>query len=104
MDKRRIYSRRSKNGLFIQEVKAGFTWGQVRIKKLREDEVEYLPNRLDENLSDPADDDATIVIPFQNENLSAYMELNGTRTVNFFLSSRSVGKFFNFFGFSRCYR
>ncbi|KAF8806685.1 putative hydantoinase/oxoprolinase [Phlegmacium glaucopus] len=54
-----------------REVRAGFTWGQV----------EYLPNRLDENLSD-AEDDATVVIPFQNENLCAYMEKNdGTRTV-----------------------
>ena len=54
---------------------------------MREDEVEYLPNRVvDENLSDDAtDDDPTIVIPFQNENLCAYMELqDGTRTVNSF--------------------
>ena len=72
---------------FIQEVRGGFTWGQVRIKKLREDEVEYLPNRVvDENLSDATDDDdPTIIIPFQNENLCAYMELqDGTRTVNSF--------------------
>ena len=75
---------------FIQEVRGGFTWGQVRIKKLREDEVEYLPNRMvDENLSDAADDDPTMVIPFQNENLCSYMELqDGTRTVNsFFICS-----------------
>ena len=54
------------------------------------DEVEYLlPNRVvDGDLSDAVvqDDDPTIVIPFQNENLCAYMELqDGTRTVNFFL-------------------
>jgi len=65
-----------------REVKPGFTWGEVRIKKLREDEVEYLPNREDENLGDKPDDDATVVIPFQNENLCAYLELqDGTRTV-----------------------
>jgi len=66
-----------------REVRAGFTWGQVRIKKLREDEIEYLPNHVvDENLSDTADDDPTVIIPFQNENLCAYMELrDGTRTV-----------------------
>ena len=66
---------------FIQEVRAGFTWGEVRIKKLREDEVEYLPNHV--NLDDAVDDDPTIVIPFQNENLCAYMELqDGTKKVN----------------------
>lgn len=65
---------------FIQEVRAGFTWGEVRIKKLREDEVEYLPNHVN---SDDAVDDPTIVIPFQNENLCAYMELqDGTKKVN----------------------
>lgn len=81
---------------FIQEVRGGFTWGQVRIKKLREDEVEYLSNRVvDENLSDVADDDPTIVIPFQNENLCAYWELqDGTRTVNPFLTcSKSLASF-----------
>ena len=66
---------------FIQEVRAGFTWGEVRIKKLREDEVEYLPNHV--NSDDAVDDDPTIVIPFQNENLCAYMELqDGTKKVN----------------------
>ena len=80
---------------FIQEVRGGFTWGQVRIKKLREDEVEYLPNVVvDENLNDAADDDPTIVIPFQNENLCAYMELqDGTRTVNSFLNSKLLAGF-----------
>jgi len=64
-----------------REVRAGFTWGQVRIQKLREDEVEYLPSRQNDNLSDD-DEDITVVIPFQNENLCAYKELNdGTRTV-----------------------
>ena len=53
------------------------------------DEVEYLlPNHVvDGDLSDAVvqDDDPTIVIPFQNENLCAYMELqDGTRTVNSF--------------------
>ena len=54
---------------------------------MREDEVEYLPNRVvGENLSDATDDDPTIVIPFQNENLCAYMELqDGTRTVKSFI-------------------
>jgi hypothetical protein len=44
----------------------------------------------DENLNDVGDDDdddLTIVIPFQNENLCAYKESqDGTRTVNLFLS------------------
>jgi len=59
---------------------------------LGEDEIEYLPNRVvDENMSNAAGDDGdnpTIVIPFQNENLCAYMELqDGTKTVNSFLFS-----------------
>jgi hypothetical protein len=50
---------------------------------------------VDENLSDAVDDDPTVVIPFQNENLCAYMELqDGTRTVNpFFPCSKSLGGF-----------
>ena len=62
---------------------------------MREDEVEYLPNVVvDENLNDAADDDSTIVIPFQNENLCAYMELqDGTRTVNSFLNSKLLAGF-----------
>ena len=52
---------------------------------------------VDENLSDPADDDPTVVIPFQNENLCAYMELqDGTRTVNsFFYLFQIIGRLFN---------
>lgn len=74
---------------------------------MREDEVEYLPNRLKENLSDAADDDATVVVPFQNENLCAYMEKNdGTRTVNIFLLLDCLAKLFfeRLLGFSCWYR
>ena len=47
--------------------------------------MEYVSDRQDENLSDTADEDATVVIPFQNENLCAYLELrDGTRKVDFF--------------------
>lgn len=59
---------------------------------MRQDEVEY------ENLSDVAnddDDDPTIVIPFQNENLCAYMELqDGTRTVNIYIIFQTLFFFF----------
>lgn len=66
----------SLNSSTLQEVRAGFTWGQVRIARLTADEVE------DSNGLDPSSeiapaltrDAATMLIPFQNENLCAYAE------------------------------
>ena len=56
----------------LQEVRKGFTWGEVTIVPLLEEEEEdagaapafTLPVRADDKL----------VIPFQNENLYAYIE------------------------------
>jgi hypothetical protein len=72
---------------------------------LREDEVEYLPSSVDDNSSDLVDDDTTIVIPFQNENLCAYMEKkDGTRTVNPFFIFYDRFSEFSFLKSARCYR
>ncbi|KAK7437584.1 hypothetical protein VKT23_018482 [Stygiomarasmius scandens] len=53
-----------------REVRAGFTWGGIRIARLRDDELE------DASLSTDSDAglDDQMVIPFQNENLAAYIE------------------------------
>ncbi|KAF8990607.1 hypothetical protein BDQ17DRAFT_1393103 [Cyathus striatus] len=58
------------------EVRAGFTWGQVRIAPLQDDELEEV-NTGPSNSSTPLysdDPNATLLIPFQNENLCAYFE------------------------------
>jgi len=76
----------------FQEVRAGFTWGQVRIAPLRADELEDATNSNialgTQSDSNPAEDvwnfssDKTLLIPFQNENLCAYMESpTGARNV-----------------------
>ncbi|KAF8957579.1 DUF917-domain-containing protein [Flammula alnicola] len=61
-----------------REVRAGFTWGQVRIARLRADELEDTEVNDDTpSFSEDAQEfgaDATMLIPFQNENLCAYME------------------------------
>ena len=66
---------------YFQEVRAGFTWGQVRIAPLREDELEDAANasgaQPDSNTTEDMGNfgsDKTMLIPFQNENLCAYME------------------------------
>ncbi|KAK0211982.1 hydantoinase/oxoprolinase [Armillaria fumosa] len=63
----------------FREVRAGFTWGEVKIARLGEDELEDSSSsnlNLDRGLDDH------MVIPFQNENLVAYIEeLDGARSV-----------------------
>lgn len=57
-------------------MRAGFTWGQVRIARLRTDEIEDgddLDSMCDD-LASAGDAEATMLIPFQNENLCAYLE------------------------------
>ncbi|KAF5353704.1 hypothetical protein D9758_008697 [Tetrapyrgos nigripes] len=61
-----------------REVRAGFTWGEVRIARLFDDELE------DVSSSAVSEEDAAdiMVIPFQNENLVAYIEKpDGSRRV-----------------------
>lgn len=62
-----------------REVRAGFTWGEVKIARLREDELEdSSASRLD---MDYGPDDY-MIIPFQNENVCAYIEKpDGGRSV-----------------------
>ncbi|KZV82172.1 DUF917-domain-containing protein [Exidia glandulosa HHB12029] len=48
-----------------REVRGGFTYGEVQISSLRQDEVEFAANH------DVGVDGTTLVIPFQNENLAA---------------------------------
>jgi hypothetical protein len=78
--------------LGFQEVRAAFTWGQVRIAPLRADELEdpadasiALGAQSDSNLAEDVQNfgsDKTLLIPFQNENLCAYMESStGARNV-----------------------
>lgn len=64
-----------------REVRAGFTWGQVRIAPLRPDELEDVtvapgkpprPNSTENTQGSGRDE--TMLIPFQNENLCAYLE------------------------------
>ncbi|KAK7058791.1 hypothetical protein VNI00_001415 [Paramarasmius palmivorus] len=58
-----------------REVRAGFTWGEVTIAPLRDDELE------DSSVA-TEDDGSRLVIPFQNENLAAYIDkADGTRTM-----------------------
>ncbi|KAJ6612262.1 hydantoinase/oxoprolinase [Mycena sp. CBHHK59/15] len=52
-----------------REVRAGFTWGEIKVAQLVDDELEGPPAT-----STVAGDDDHMVIPFQNENLCAYIE------------------------------
>ncbi|KAF5322652.1 hypothetical protein D9619_002210 [Psilocybe cf. subviscida] len=63
-----------------REVRAGFTWGEVRIARLRADEMEDAQSdaspapyasQISQSRSSP---DETMLIPFQNENLCAFLE------------------------------
>ncbi|KAJ7352476.1 Hydantoinase/oxoprolinase [Mycena albidolilacea] len=57
-----------------REVRAGFTWGEIRIAQLRDEELEAP--------SVAVAPDHHMVIPFQNENLCAYIEEeDGSRTL-----------------------
>ncbi|KAI0372037.1 DUF917-domain-containing protein [Pilatotrama ljubarskyi] len=55
-----------------REVRKGFTWGQVTIVPLQEEEEEDASGASSYTLPVHADD--KLVIPFQNENLYAYIE------------------------------
>lgn len=60
----------------VQEVRKGFTWGSVTIAPLREDEEEDNSASLqDPSVSYGPED--RLIIPFQNENLYAYVESPG---------------------------
>ncbi|KXN82657.1 Hydantoin utilization protein A [Leucoagaricus sp. SymC.cos] len=62
-----------------REVKAGFTWGYVRIAPLLDDEKEESVQASEEQRYEPG---TTLRIPFQNEDLCAYLEkADGTRTI-----------------------
>ncbi|TFK65188.1 DUF917-domain-containing protein [Pluteus cervinus] len=68
-------ARRSANK--TQEVRAGFTWGEVHIAPLRQEEMEDLAG-----ISEGQDSDMKLVIPFQNENLYAYIvDGSGKQTI-----------------------
>ena len=55
-----------------QEVRKGFTWGEVTIVPLLEEEEEDAASPPGFTL--PVQPDDRLVIPFQNENLYAYIE------------------------------
>ncbi|KAL0061493.1 hypothetical protein AAF712_011716 [Marasmius tenuissimus] len=58
-----------------REVRAGFTWGELTISRLRDDEMEDTGSSIiSSDLSTPAAEDDLMVIPFQNENLAAYIQ------------------------------
>ncbi|EJD43032.1 DUF917-domain-containing protein [Auricularia subglabra TFB-10046 SS5] len=57
-----------------REVRGGFTYGEVHIASLRKDELENAEDGKSEG-------DATLVIPFQNENLAAIRRGAGTEKV-----------------------
>ncbi|TBU59341.1 hydantoinase/oxoprolinase [Dichomitus squalens] len=65
----------------VSEVRKGFTWGQVTIAPLLEEEEEDAISASDFTL--PAKPDDRLVIPFQNENLYAYIEsANGEQKIH----------------------
>ncbi|KAF5322650.1 hypothetical protein D9619_002211 [Psilocybe cf. subviscida] len=72
-----------------REVRAGFTWGEVRIARLRADEMEDIqseaPNsslHASQTSQSASGANDTMLIPFQNENLCAYLETeDGSRKV-----------------------
>ncbi|KAJ7284699.1 hydantoinase/oxoprolinase [Mycena rebaudengoi] len=53
-----------------REVRAGFTWGEIRIAQLHDEELEDGPSAI----STAGESGAHMIIPFQNENLCAYIE------------------------------
>ncbi len=55
-----------------QEVRKGFTWGEVTIVPLLEEEEEDAA--ATPGFSLPVQPDDRLVIPFQNENLYAYIQ------------------------------
>jgi len=67
----------------LQEVRAGFTWGEVTISRLRDDEVEDTGSSSTfDDFSTAAGEEDLMIIPFQNENLAAYIQKpDGSRRV-----------------------
>ncbi len=64
----------------MQEVRKGFTWGEVTIAPLQDEEEEDASGGAAYTIPVKADD--TLVIPFQNENLYAYVaSANGEKKV-----------------------
>ncbi|KAK1235046.1 hypothetical protein PQX77_001737, partial [Marasmius sp. AFHP31] len=58
-----------------REVRAGFTWGELTISRLRDEEMEDTDSSSTfSDLSTPAAEEDVMVIPFQNENLAAYIQ------------------------------
>ncbi|KAF9256832.1 Hydantoinase/oxoprolinase [Marasmius fiardii PR-910] len=55
--------------IFLPEVRAGFTWGEITISLLRDDETEG-----SSTASISVGEDDQMIIPFQNENLAAYIQ------------------------------
>ncbi|KAJ3576514.1 hypothetical protein NP233_g376 [Leucocoprinus birnbaumii] len=67
-----------------REVKAGFTWGYVRIAPLLDDEKEDISEKGNSDTTKlwQYEPGTTLRIPFQNEDLCAYLEKeDGTKTV-----------------------
>ena len=66
----------------MQEVRKGFTWGQVTIAPLAEEEEEDGGATGGPSMALPVKPDDRLVIPFQNENLYAYiLSANGEEKV-----------------------
>ncbi|KAI0826527.1 DUF917-domain-containing protein [Trametes gibbosa] len=64
-----------------REVRKGFTWGEVTIAPLQEEEEEDASGGASFTIPVRADD--TLVIPFQNENLYAYvLSANGEKKIH----------------------
>ncbi|KAI0659238.1 DUF917-domain-containing protein [Cubamyces menziesii] len=57
-----------------REVRKGFTWGKVTIVPLQEEEEEDATGDSEPSFTLPVRSDDKLVIPFQNENLYAYIE------------------------------
>ncbi|TFK39114.1 hydantoinase/oxoprolinase [Crucibulum laeve] len=57
-----------------REVRSGFTWGQIRIAPLRDEELENTNNNRAATSVPVYEEGTTLIIPFQNENLCAYLE------------------------------
>ena len=69
----------------LQEVRQGFTWGEVTLVPLLEEEEE--DGNASSSFTLPVKPNDRLVIPFQNENLYAYIEsADGQKKVGFLLS------------------
>ncbi|KAF4563054.1 hypothetical protein EYR40_007227 [Pleurotus pulmonarius] len=59
-----------------REVRKGFTWGELVVAPLSNDELEY--NGVVSTYQSTYGPNARLVIPFQNENIYAYVETSGS--------------------------